>query len=82
MLVEFSVGNYKSFYSNVSLSMQAIDKLKHKGDIDVQNVIDVGRRYKLLSIAAVYGANASGKSNLINAMAFMRQFVLKSSTKL
>jgi len=36
-------------------------------------------RYPLLRSAAIYGANASGKSNLIQAFAFVRQFVLRSS---
>jgi AAA15 family ATPase/GTPase len=34
------------------------------------------RNYHLLNSAVIYGANASGKSNILNAMAFMRRFVL------
>jgi hypothetical protein len=36
---------------------------------------------KLLKTGVLYGANASGKSNLIKAMAFMRNFILDSQTK-
>ncbi len=80
MLIEFSVGNYRSFHQPVTLSMQATS-LKHSGDIDKHNVFRAGK-YELLRSAAVYGANASGKSNLIRAMMFMRRFVRNSSTRL
>ncbi|RME44683.1 MAG: ATP-binding protein [Caldilineae bacterium] len=80
MLIEFSVGNYRSFHQPVTLSMQAAS-LRHKGEIDRQNVFLAGK-FRLLRSAAIYGANASGKSNLVRAMMFMRRFVLDSSTKL
>ena len=79
MLIEFSLGNYRSFHQPVTLSMQAAS-LRHRGNIDEQNVFRAGK-YTLLRSAAVYGANASGKSNLVNALMFMRHFVLDSSTK-
>ncbi len=78
MLVEFSVGNYRSFWSPVTLSMQAARLRSSDKTIDENNVFEA-HRLKLLRSAAIYGANASGKSNLVQAMAFMRRFVLQSS---
>ena len=80
MLVEFSVGNYRSFHEIVTLSMAAAKlKAKHES-VDADNVFSVTESTNLLKSAAIYGANASGKSNLIRAMAFMRGFVLHSVT--
>lgn len=78
MLVEFSVGNYRSFNKPVRLSLQAATKLKHQG-LDEQNIFEAPDGLPLLKSAAIYGANASGKSNLIQAMGFMRKMVLGSS---
>ena len=80
MLIEFTVGNYRSFYAPMTLSMQATRLHDHES-IDEQNIFQVGK-LSLLRSAAVYGANASGKSNLVRAMMFMRHFVLDSATKL
>jgi AAA15 family ATPase/GTPase len=79
MLIEFSVGNYRSFRKTVTLSMVAA-KLKAKdAQLDASNSIDVDKDLKVLKSAAIYGANASGKSNLAHALAFMQRFVLHSS---
>ena len=79
MLIEFTVGNYRSFFHPVTLSMMAT-RLRDDPKLD-DNIFHVGK-YALLRSAAVYGPNASGKSNLVRAMMFMRHFVLDSATKL
>lgn len=79
MLVEFSVGNYRSFKQKVTLSMVAANISSKPESLDRENVFSVEPGVKLLTSAAVYGANASGKSNLIKALAFMRNFVRFSS---
>ena len=48
-------------------------------ELDENNVFEINHRLKLLKSAAIYGANASGKSNLIAAVNFMKWFVLNSS---
>ena len=78
MLVEFSVGNFRSFNEPVTLSMQAAKLHAKYADLDHQTVFHA-HGASLLHSAAVYGANASGKSNLVRAMAFMRAFVIGSS---
>ncbi|MGK7918745.1 MAG: ATP/GTP-binding protein, partial [Trichodesmium sp.] len=79
MLIEFSVGNYLSFKETVTLSMVATNVTDDNKSVDENNVFQVDEELSLLKSVAVYGANASGKSNLITAIAFMRWFVLNSS---
>jgi hypothetical protein len=79
MLIAFNVGNYRSFKDVVTLSMMAA-KLKSKDKaLDENNVFQLPNSLPLLKSAAIYGANASGKSNLVRAIRFMRSFVLNSS---
>lgn len=78
MLIEFEVGNYLSFKNPVRLSMIAANPIK---EFVEENTFQSGR-FHLLKSAAIYGANASGKSNLLRAMDFTRKFVLSSSTEM
>lgn len=73
MLLEFTVGNFLSFREKNTLSLYAT-AVKEFSDT---NVIDIDR-YQLLKGAIIYGANSSGKSNLIRAMSTMRRLVLQS----
>jgi hypothetical protein len=77
MLIEFEVGNYLSFKNPVRLSMIAANPIKEFLD---DNTFQAGQ-FHLLKSAAIYGANAGGKSNLIRAMGFGRIFVLTSATE-
>ena len=72
MIIEFTVGNFLSFYEKrtISFEAQSISELK-------PNVIKY-EKYKLLRSAVIYGANSSGKSNLIKALDRMRENVLQS----
>ncbi|TRV42888.1 MAG: ATP-binding protein [Microcystis panniformis Mp_MB_F_20051200_S9] len=79
MLIEFSVGNYRSFKDVVTLSMVAADEATGNDELDKNNVFKVNQNFSLLKSAAIYGANASGKSNLILALYFMQSFVINSS---
>ena len=79
MLIGFSVGNYKSFKETVTLSMVASSITEEEPELDTNNVFEINHKLKLLKTAAIYGANASGKSNLIAAINFMKWFVLNSS---
>ncbi|MCX5726977.1 MAG: ATP-binding protein [Candidatus Saganbacteria bacterium] len=73
MLIQFTVGNFLSFRENVTLSM--VKTAMH--DLP-ENVIKVEDDFELLKSVVVYGANASGKSNLILALGFMRFFTINS----
>lgn len=62
MLCSFTVSNYKSFNTKQTLSMEAgkIRNYSHR--------VLAEDNFKLLKFLAIYGANASGKSSLVNAM--------------
>jgi len=74
MLLEFSVKNFLSIKDEVILSLYASDEIKGHEEY---NLIPVGGRH-ILKTAVIYGANASGKSNLIKAMGFMRGIIVNS----
>ncbi|WP_297446124.1 ATP-binding protein [Acidiferrobacter sp.] len=78
MLVEFRVKNFRSLRDEQVLSLVA------SSDKTLQDTNTLGTGLKvapaLLSSAIVYGANASGKSNLIKALQYMRGVVLESAT--
>ena len=81
MLIEFTVGNFRSFRDRVTLSMIAAPALRAKDkELDTRTVAEVPPGMQLLRSAAIYGPNASGKSNLVNALDFMRSLVLTSSS--
>ena len=75
MLIEFKVGNFRSFKDRVTLSMVASSDKEHMES----NTIKIDDKLRLLKSAVLYGANASGKSNLFKAMAFMKKFISTSS---
>lgn len=79
MLIEFSVGNYRSFKEKVTFSMVAANLVAKDKKLDENNVFVVNEDLKLLKSAAIYGANASGKSNLAKALVFMKKFMIDSS---
>jgi AAA15 family ATPase/GTPase len=79
MLIEFSVGNYRSFKEKVTFSMVAANLVAKDKKLDENNVFAVNEDLKLLKSAAIYGANASGKSNLAKALVFMKKFMIDSS---
>ena len=62
MLIEFSVENFKSFKDKTTFSME-----KDIGDEHTNNVFKANN-FDLLKSASIYGANASGKSNLLKAL--------------
>ena len=62
MLLQFSVENFRSYKDRMVLSMEA------SADKELpDNVVSLGKE-KLLKTACVFGANASGKSNLFTAL--------------
>lgn len=77
MLIEFTVANYRSFRDPQTLSMAA----SSRKELLEENTFDTGipGLPRLLRSAVVYGANASGKSNLIKAMRFAWSFIEASS---
>lgn len=75
MLIDFSVENFRSFSSRVTLSMESVVAFKE----EARNVVEIKKGLRLLRSAVVYGANSSGKTNLVLAMLYMKGIVLNSS---
>jgi AAA15 family ATPase/GTPase len=73
MLLRFRVTNFASIRDEAELSMVAASQ--HE-DIAVRPADDSG--ISVLPAAAIYGANASGKSNVVDALVFMRSAILGS----
>lgn len=78
MLVEFSVANFRSIYERQTFSLVASADSEHVS----RNVIATETEgLSLLRSSAIYGPNASGKSNLLRALATLRQLVEDTATK-
>ena len=78
MLLQFSIKNYRTFKNRVTLSFIASNY--DKGTRENENIyVNEKFGFRLLKSAVVYGANASGKSNLFDAFDFMRSFTINSS---
>lgn len=72
MLIQFNFKNFKSFRDEATLDLSA-SKMTEFSD----RVVTVGSE-KILPVAAIYGANASGKSNIYNAFEYMSGYVADS----
>lgn len=80
MLIEMNVKNFRSFRDEQTFSLA-----KGKGDeLSDSNSFEViaTNKFQLLRSAAIYGANASGKSNFLMALQAMKQTVLTSAAEL
>jgi predicted ATPase len=77
MLLAFRGQNVRSFRDPVELSMMAT-RLSEEGVPRPINWREEGHPISVLPAAGIFGANASGKSNLLRAMNDMRSLVLSS----
>lgn len=72
MLVELRVKNFRSIKDEQVFSLVASnDRLLQENTIYINN-------FNLLKTAAIYGANGSGKSNLVSALNFMKHMVVSA----
>lgn len=74
MLLKFSVENYLSFKDLSTLSMIGVKSFKEHLDTNTFEVDKI----RVLKTAVLYGNNASGKSNFLEAMSFMQAAVINS----
>ena len=72
MLIRFSFKNFKSFKDENVLDMEATSLKEHE-----YNVVKTDN-VNLLKVAAIYGANASGKTNVLQAFDYMKKRILVS----
>jgi AAA15 family ATPase/GTPase len=78
MLIQFTVRNFKIFKEKATLSLIASNYDKETREHE--NISDTNiYNLRILKSAVIYGANASGKSKFMEALMFMRRFVINSS---
>lgn len=70
MIQELRFKNFKSFKDEVTLSFEATKD----NTFEDYHVVEVVPGVRLLRFAMIYGANASGKSNLLDAIDFLQEF--------
>jgi len=76
MIINFSIKNFGSIKNQQTLSFEA-DKTKHLEDFYINKINNL----RILKIALIYGANASGKTTILKALDFLRKLVLQPSVK-
>jgi len=76
MIVNFNIKNFGSVKEQQTLSFEA-EKIEHLENF----YITKAGNYRLLKIALIYGANASGKTTILKALDFLRDLVLEPADK-
>lgn len=77
MIVNFTIKNFRSFKEETVFSLEA-SGAKGKSDNVAEIETKHGKKFRLLKTAVIYGANASGKSNVIRAYWSFRQLIAAS----
>ena len=75
MLLQFSVENFKSFKDTAVLSMEA------SADKDLPNNLTLINKTRCLNTAAIFGANAAGKSNIFSALTAAILLIRRSNSR-
>lgn len=76
MLIEFSIENFRSIKDEVTFSL--LSSLDNLLETNTFSSDALNKNDRLLRSAAIYGANASGKSNVIKAFGVLKYMVLNS----
>ncbi|MDN3645207.1 ATP-binding protein [Pontixanthobacter aestiaquae] len=78
MIIDFSIANFRSFKREQTLSMNVENSRgRHQSNY---SSVDAGR-LDVLRSAAILGANASGKSNLLTALMALKWMVVSSGSR-
>ncbi len=72
MLIRFSFKNFKSFKNENCLDMEATSLKEHEYNVAKTE------NGEYLKVSAIYGANASGKTNVLQAFDYMKKRILVS----
>ena len=83
MLINFRFKNCRSFYEEANLSLEAVrnDELQEINTFFVNENLMNKNENELLKSAVIFGANASGKSNVLKALYYMRRVLLMSASQ-
>ncbi|WP_309730247.1 ATP/GTP-binding protein [Chamaesiphon sp. OTE_75_metabat_556] len=77
MLIQLTIENFMSFRDEVTFSMVGVSSDRQHADRLIEDAAGKGR--SVVPIAAIYGANAAGKSNLIEALSFAKELILEGT---
>lgn len=77
MLVDFTIENYRSYKDKTTFSMVAEEPTFKEENVETVTLAE-GETIRLLKFAGIFGANASGKSNVIYALETMTRMVMDS----
>ena len=77
MILDFSIGNYRSFYREQTLNFRSTSLVSEDKSVDQQNIVE-SDGYRILKTIGLYGPNGSGKSNLLNGLKLFRRLVSRS----
>ena len=74
MVIQFSISNFRSINKLQTLNFRATNLVSENKEVDKKNIVEIGAN-KILKTIGIYGANASGKSNVIKGLAFFKNMV-------
>ena len=77
MLLNFKVKNFKSFKNETVFTMLSSMQKAHS-DYVVNKTIS-GNKLKVLPMSVIYGANASGKTNIVLAMYILKKMIIEGT---
>lgn len=77
MIISFKIRNFKSYKDEAEFSFEALDS-DFKGENVAAIQLEDGEEIRLLKSAAIFGGNASGKSNMIWALYVLSNLVAHS----
>jgi uncharacterized protein len=77
MLIQLTIENFLSFRDEVTFSMVGVGSDRQHAERLMEDAAGKGK--PVLPIAAIYGANAAGKSNLIDALRFAKDLILEGT---
>ncbi|MDR2407411.1 MAG: ATP-binding protein [Bacteroidales bacterium] len=80
MLVSFTLKNFRSFKEPIMLSMLPIKKLKEEDKYNETHIAATEHKTysSVLKTAVIYGANSSGKSNLLLGLSLLKEFIFNN----
>jgi AAA15 family ATPase/GTPase len=75
MIINFSVENFLSINEKITLSFEPV-KYRDEKSLENSYIYKSKSGIEILKLAIIYGANASGKTNILKALGFLRDFII------
>jgi AAA15 family ATPase/GTPase len=74
MIINLKIRNFKSIKDEIELSFEAVDSVE-------DSYIYRYKNQNILKMAIIYGQNASGKTNILKALEFLKSFIINPPIK-